>query len=195
MTISTWLTEANIALARQRWDAGMSADAIAKEIGDGCTKGAVLGVRRRHQWPTRVGLPVEPALGYSPAQAAKVREMWTTDAPLALIRSTVNALGTTQLTEPQLRGIARRFNLHRPSLRGHKMSLRIGAAVTKRARVKGSPIPIPLREVYQRSAQLELPRTKRGNIHALNNAMKRAQPDHPGFVLADTQPTRLTWAL
>jgi len=190
----TWITEANVTKARQLWDEGWSDARIAAEIG--CTVLAIYGYRRKRKWPLREvrGPSTKPALGYSPEQAAKIRELWEAKVDIGFISQTINAIGPAQLTIKQLRHVARRFGLKRPSLRGNKMGLRTPRAHTpKPPRLKSAPIPIPLREVYQRAAQLELPRTKRGDIYALNNAMKHTQPGHPGFVLNDYQPTRLTW--
>lgn len=52
-----WITDANVALARELWDEGTSAGLIAKRIG-GCSKDAVLGYAHRRGWPPHPQQPV-----------------------------------------------------------------------------------------------------------------------------------------
>jgi hypothetical protein len=52
------MTEARIAKARRLWDdIGNSASAIARAIGCGCTKHAIIGYANRNAWPPR-GSPI-----------------------------------------------------------------------------------------------------------------------------------------
>lgn len=46
-----WLLHAE--LARTLWDEGMLASDIARRVGHGCSKNAVLGFAHRHGWPPR----------------------------------------------------------------------------------------------------------------------------------------------
>lgn len=175
-------------LARQLWDEGLSDEQIARRLGT--TPDAISGYRRRRKWPSRY--VVRGSWRGSDAQEAKVKELWETRFDIDLILRTVNAAGPKQYTTKKLRHVARRLGLKRPSLRGVKMA-RLNRPAKPPKQV-GGPIPIPYREVRRLGADLELPLSKRGDIYAVSNAMKRAQPGHPGFVLADHQPTRLTWA-
>jgi hypothetical protein len=129
---------------------------------------------------------VVPILGHSSAQLEFLQAKWSTEESVSSIVDAINAIGPKHFTEVQLRKLAQRLGLKRLKVVYHKP---LNRTYPKRS----TGIPIPLREVYQRAAQLDLPRSKRGDIYALNNAIKRVQPGHPGFVLADHQPTRLTW--
>lgn len=51
--ISTWITDENLARARELWLAGLSAQEIAKAIGSGATKSAIVGKAHRENWPPR----------------------------------------------------------------------------------------------------------------------------------------------
>lgn len=190
---STWITAATERRARELWDAGYSSVQIAAIIGDGCTKDAILGMKRRRKWPAHTAQcrPAAAMISPSPMQIDSLNLLWRSQRALKDIRETVNALGPKQFTDKQLRHMARKLNLRRPSLRGTKLGLYDRPA--KPPKPVGGPIPIPYREVRRLGADLELPLSKRGDIYAVSNAMKRAQPGHPGFVLADHQPTRLTW--
>ncbi|HKW23536.1 MAG TPA: hypothetical protein VJO13_19295 [Ktedonobacterales bacterium] len=48
-----WMTEENRALAHQLWLWGEPASRIAKRMGHGCTKNAIIGYARRNDWPPR----------------------------------------------------------------------------------------------------------------------------------------------
>lgn len=60
----------------------------------------------------------------------------------------------------------------------------------KSAPPASQPVHIPLREVYRLGGELGLPRSKRGDINAVSNAWKKANPGHPGFALGTYHPSR-----
>ena len=178
------------AKARQLWDEGLGDKRIARQLGT--TPGAISGYRRRNKWPLRH--VAHGAWRPSAAQEAKVRELWVQQrVALDFILRVVNAAGPKQYTTKKLRNLALRLGLKRPPMPPKVRIRAVAPAKPKPLKPAGGPISIPLREVYQRAAELDLPPSKRGDISALNAAIKRAQPQHPGFRIADHQPTRLTW--
>lgn len=193
---STWATPENVAKARALYDAGHSDTEIARQVG--CSVDAIWGHRRKRKWPPRRHFR-NPWRG-SDEQEAKIQELWGQHIHIETIRSAVNAIGPKQYNQSQLHTVAARLGLKRPPVLIRNAPVRpVRVAPVRAQPVKpkpkptGGPIAIPLREVYQRAAQLEIPRSKRGSIEALNRAIKRVKPEHPGFRVADHQPTRLTW--
>jgi len=65
------------------------------------------------------------------------------------------------------------------------------AAVPAAVEIERQPIEIPLREVYARGFTMNLPRDKRGDLSALNVAVKREMPGHPGFVIESRKLSRI----
>lgn len=65
------------------------------------------------------------------------------------------------------------------------------AAAPVQAGIERGPIEIPLREVYARGFTMDLPQSKRGDLAALNAAIKRDNPIHPGFCLAERKTSRI----
>jgi hypothetical protein len=203
----TWRTDEALAKARALFEQGIGAKDIAAEIGNGCTKVAIKSMAARRRWiapPRQRKVRAKKlrvnALGYSAEQKEAIVELWATDTETADIRAHVNQIGPAQLTNQQISDMARRFGARRPASfflqRNRKGAQSRWATNPKpKQRQAGAQIPIPLREVYQRCAQLDVPRAKRGSVEALNAAMRRIQPDHPGFAVADFQPTRLRWAI
>ena len=52
-TAAAWLTEGNVLLVRELWDAGVSTREMARRIGHGCTRNAIVGYAHRHGFPPR----------------------------------------------------------------------------------------------------------------------------------------------
>lgn len=194
-----WETPENLALILSLRTQGVSGKVISERIGNGCTSKGITRVARREGWPA-----------YKVLQCTRAKPSWMTDEALERGRKLWDAkvfvpdiakeLGCTP---GAIRGVALRHHWpHRSRVakpppakiaKSHQRKIKYAASV-KKQRVSAAGIPIPLRRIYELSARFDLPRTKRGDIHALNAAVKRAQPDHPGFVLSDYQPTRLMWA-
>lgn len=57
MNVSKFWTTERIALVEQRWGEGLTCQAIAEEIGDGCTKNAIIGKVRRLDLEMRLPPP------------------------------------------------------------------------------------------------------------------------------------------
>lgn len=194
----TWINYATLAQARAMRDRGVTLDTIAATIGNGCSRKSLQRISKLHQWPV-----------YKPPS------VWMTDESLALARTlwdegrsaeVIAKLIGNGCTKGAICGLVHRRKWPaRPPAEKPAPSVLQTKKPPKKGRLTFTPkkvrkpvvvgIPILLREVYQRAAALDLPRTKRGDIDALNRAVRRDKPDHPGFVLADHKPTRVTWAI
>ena len=177
--------------------AGAGSSQIAAALN--CSRNAVIGRVSR----VRMNLGKGKPMPYAAEQLALLRHLWTeTIEPAADIIVKVNAAGARQSSHQQLRDVARAHGWRRPE--GWKRANGKRVAQMQRERKRKSaytkfsatnpPIAIPLREVHRLAAEIELPLSQRDDIHALNRAVRQEQPNHPGFILADYQPTRLTWA-
>lgn len=192
-----WETAENLAFALSLRNQGVSGKKIAERISNGCTSKGLTRVAKREGWPTYRVLQCDrerPAWMTEEA-LERARRLWDEKVPVPDIAKQVGC------TEGAIRGVAFRHEWpHRPrvvkpppvKIAKPKRQRKIKVAV-KRLRISVPGIPIPLRRIYELSAQFDLPRSKRGDLHALNRAVRAMQPDHPGFRLADHQPTRLTW--
>lgn len=143
------------------------------------------------------------ALQYDHVQLALLRSQWGKHLDPRDICADFNAAGPAKVTLGQIVALARRMGLNRPlswkkELARQQGLSRVGKAAwaPKKSAFdsKGGPIVIPLREVYRRAAELNIPRSKWGDIDALNKAMRRQKPEHPGFIVGNHQPSRLAWS-
>ena len=144
----------------------------------------------------RTGKP--PA--YLPAQEEILRRMYPSGADFDQIEPLVNAVpgGYRLRDKKQLWAWAKARKIVRSArylsdrcrqqARNYWDRRKVEAPVVDLTR---QPIAIPLREVYARGFTLELPRAKRGDLAALNAAVKRDDPAHPGFCLADRKLSRI----
>lgn len=80
IAVGGWIAE-HADAARAMWDEGVHASEIAKRIGHGCSKNAVLGVAHRRGWPPRPS-PI-PVNGIRPAAAAPRKPPGPHKAPAA----------------------------------------------------------------------------------------------------------------
>lgn len=137
---------------------------------------------------------------YLPEQVAIFREMYPRGAEFEIIAVAVNAVpGGYQLRDKK------QFWMWAKGLRLQRSAESIRAQLSRQTRAYWSarraevasvsdgrpPIQIHLREIYQHAFTLDLPRDKRGDLDALNRAMRRENPAHPGFVLADRKVSRV----
>lgn len=87
------------------------------------------------------------------------------------------------------KAIARHKN-HQPRLAKPK-ARKVPSVVASPPVTQREPIAIPLREVYTRAMVMNLPLSKRGDLAALNAAVRRENPTHPGYVVAAHQTSRI----
>lgn len=125
----------------------------------------------------------------TPEQRELFRRMYLADAHAAQIMEAVNALpGVRITTRNQFSHIASTLGIVRSAnwkkiaqqmaREANKARLAAAAPVVTR-----NPVRIFAREVWQWGNTLGLPRAQRGDLAALNVAMRREDPTHPGFAL------------
>lgn len=163
------------------YESGLPSSAIAEKLGineRGLQKRmSALGIKRRH---------------YSPEQIAEFKRLYESGAPDAELIAGVNALpGKRMLGAGAVEGLRSRLKLRRNQTESDRV--RKSWATRRKSKPAAEQAPsdprvgIPLREVYRWGADLGVPLSKRGDVHAVSRAMKRENPEHPGFVLVSAR--------
>jgi hypothetical protein len=136
--------------------------------------------------------------------------MWQAGDDVFAIMAKLNALEGPPLTRTQQLGDrAKRLKIHRPPRIKEVKEVKEARIVDRKPprmplprklrepkRPKGSPIKVPYHTLYNQGFQLWygeaygrevgdlLPRDKRNDLEAINRAIRKAEPGHPGFEIA-----------
>lgn len=138
---------------------------------------------------------------YLPEQEEILRRMYPGGAEFEQIEPLVNAVpgGYRLRNKKQLWAWAKARKLVRSSQSVSIKSRQQAQAYWNRrkaetpapVKTERQPIQIHLREIYQHGFTLDLPHDQRGDLDALNRAIRRDDPGHPGFALANRLVSRV----